>query len=233
MESVLIISWTILATIFFGFMTVVASFVEKNGNLPHKVISIWGKSIIFVSGARVKVRGLCNIDPEKSYIYMPNHQSLFDIPILTAYLKVQFRWLAKVELFHIPVFGQAMQHAGYISIDRTNRKAAFESLRKAAEIIRNGVSVLIFPEGTRSRDGISSFKKGGFVLAVDSGVPIIPIIIHGTREIMPKKKLSFKTGNVVVEVRPPVETSVYTRKNKDVLLENVRQVICKSFEKGN
>jgi 1-acyl-sn-glycerol-3-phosphate acyltransferase len=102
-------------------------------------------------------------------------------------LPVQFRWLAKAELFKIPIFGRAMRGVGYISIDRSNRKSAFESLKQAALTIRNGTSVLIFPEGTRSRDGrILPFKKGGFVLAVDAGVPVVPIIIKGTGGSCPK-----------------------------------------------
>jgi len=232
MYTVFIISWTVLSTVFFGIMVIAASFVSRNGDLSHKIAGIWARTILFVSRIRVKIRGLSKIDPSRSYIYMPNHQSLFDIPVLLS-LRVQFRWLAKVELFRIPIFGQAMKHAGYVSIDRSNRKSAFESLRKAAEIIRNGVSVLIFPEGTRSKDKtIIPFKKGGFVLAVDSGVPIVPIIIHGTGEIMPKKEMLIRHGNVLLEIRQPIETSEYSRKNKDDLMEAVRKVICDAFEQG-
>ncbi|MDM8552908.1 lysophospholipid acyltransferase family protein [Desulfobacterales bacterium HSG2] len=230
MQTTFIISWTILATIFFGAMTIIVSFLSKGGDKPHKVASMWAESILFISGIRVRVRGLSNISPDRSYIYMPNHQSYFDIPVLMAYLRVQFRWLAKVELFKIPIFGQAMQRAGYISIDRSNRKSAFKSLRQAAETIRNGVSVVIFPEGTRSRDGsISPFKKGGFIVAIDSEVPIVPVILHGTRSIMSRQRLTINPRDVEVEIRPPVETSEYTRKTKGDLLENIRQIICDRF----
>jgi 1-acyl-sn-glycerol-3-phosphate acyltransferase len=164
---------------------------------------------------------------------MSNHQSNFDIPVLLAYLDTQFRWLAKAELFKIPIFGSSMKRAGYISINRSNRRSAFESLKEAARKIRNGVSVLIFPEGTRSRDGnIRAFKKGGFVLAVDSGVPVVPIVIHGTWSIMSKKGIRIKPGNVVIEILKPIETSDYTRKTKDDLMGQVSQAICRSFEKG-
>jgi 1-acyl-sn-glycerol-3-phosphate acyltransferase len=146
---------------------------------------------------------------------------------------VQFRWLAKAELFKIPLFGYAMRRSGYISIDRSNRKSAFLSLKKAAQIIRNGVSVVIFPEGTRSLDGrIRDFKKGGFVLAVDAGVPVVPIVIHGTRAIMPKKKLRITPGQVRVEIQDPIDTKSYSRKTKDQLLERVRTIILTEFEKG-
>ncbi|MDM8526471.1 lysophospholipid acyltransferase family protein [Desulfococcaceae bacterium HSG8] len=230
MQSVFIISWTILMTIFFASMMIIASFI--NSDIPHKIAGIWAKSILLASCVPVRVRGISNLDPARSYIYMANHQSLYDIPVLLAHLPVQFRWLAKTELFRIPIFGQAMYRAGYISIDRSDRKSAFNSLKMAAETIRNGVSVLIFPEGTRSKDGnIVPFKKGGFVLAVDSGVPVVPVIIHGTGSIMAKKDLLIRPGDVILEIRTPVETSVYTRKTKNELMEEVRQTICESFEK--
>lgn len=233
MQTVVTISWTILSTIFFGTMAIIVSFLDEKGNAPHKVARVWAKSILFASRIKVTAKGLSKIDHSGSYIYMANHQSLFDIPVLLAYLRVQFRWLAKVELFKIPIFGQAMTRAGYISIDRSNRKSAFESLRRAGEIIQGGVSVMIFPEGTRSRDGnISPFKKGGFVLAVDSGVPIVPVIIHGTRAIMPTKQMTIKPGEVLLEIALPVQTSAYTRKNKDELMKHVRQIMCQYFERN-
>jgi len=232
-HTLLIMAWTIVATAFFGIIIIIVSFFYKDGHLIHKLLRIWSKSILWISCIKVTVKGISNIDPAKSYIYMCNHQSNFDIPVLLAYLPAESKWLAKAELFKIPVFGYAMKRAGYISIDRSNRKSAFESLKRASRIIREGVSVLIFPEGTRSKDGsIIEFKKGGFVLAVDSGVPVIPIIIHGTRAIMPKKQMIIKSGGVILEIREPIETSLYSRKTKDKLLQKVREVICESFEKG-
>ncbi|OQX27003.1 MAG: hypothetical protein BWK80_07580 [Desulfobacteraceae bacterium IS3] len=234
MQTVCIIFWTVIVTVFFSIMTVFVSFLSKTGELTHKVVNVWARFILFGSSVKVAVRGGYHLDPSVSYIYMPNHQSDFDIPVLLAHLKTPFRWLAKAELFKIPFFGQAMRSAGYISVERKDRRSAFESLKKAAEIIRNGVSVLIFPEGTRSKDGnIAPFKKGGFLLAVDSGVPIVPIIICGTREIMSKNRLLIKPGNVTVEIRKPIETSLYTRKNKNDLMKTVRQIICESFDKKN
>jgi 1-acyl-sn-glycerol-3-phosphate acyltransferase len=162
---------------------------------------------------------------------MANHQSNFDIPVLLGRLPVQFRWLAKQELFRIPIFGRGMRGCGYISIDRTNRKLAFESLNEAARKIREGVSVMIFPEGTRSADGrIRPFKKGGFVLSVDAGVPIVPIVIHGTRAIMPKGSLMVRSQDIRMEILAPIDTAAYTRKTKDELMEKVRSAICETFD---
>lgn len=213
-------------------MAIIVSILNKGGDTPHKIARLWAESILFASRVKVTVRGQGNLNPKGSYIYMCNHQSVFDIPVLLAHLRVQFRWLAKHELFQIPLFGTAMARAGYISINRTDRRSAFESLNRAARIIRNGVSVLIFPEGTRSKDGkIRLFKKGGFVMAVDSGVPIVPVTLHGTWEIMAKDKRILRSGNVVLEIHRPIETSSYSRKTKDDLMNAVREVICTAVEK--
>jgi len=227
-----IILWVVLSTVFFGAIAIIISFFSRTGNLVHIIARIWGKGILIVSGINVAVRGLDNIDPGRSYIYMSNHQSNFDIPVLFACLPVQFRWLAKAELFKIPIFGRAMRGAGYVKIDRFNQDSAFESINEAAGKMQNGVSIMIFPEGTRSRDGkIRSFKKGGFVMAVDSGAPIVPVILQGTWPIMAKSSLRINTGNVALHIEKPIATSGYTRDTKNDLIESVRAVICEGFEK--
>jgi 1-acyl-sn-glycerol-3-phosphate acyltransferase len=230
-KTVVVAVWVILATFVFGIIAIVMSFFVRTGDPIHKIASLWAKSILFVTRIKVSVNGLSNIDPSASYIYMSNHQSNFDIPVLLAYLPVQFRWLAKAELFRIPIFGRSMRAAGYISIDRSKRASAFESISEAAEKIKNGVSMMIFPEGTRSIDGkIRPFKRGGFVLAVDSGVPIIPIVLRGTRSIMTKGQLRIKAGHVYMDIQKPIETSDYTRQSKDALIERLRTLICDVLE---
>ena len=229
--TLFIIIWTVIDTVFFSLLVIAGSFVSSGGDLPHKIARIWAKSFLMVSRIRVNIQGLARITPGKPYIFMCNHQSNFDIPVLLAYLPVQFRWLAKAELFKIPIFGYAMQRAGYISIDRSNRRTAIKSLKQAAEIIRSGVSVMIFPEGTRSQDGtIRPFKKGGFVLAIDSGVPIVPVVIKGTYEIMTKGKFRVNPGHVRMVIHKPIDTSAYTRETKEALMESVRRVICDDLE---
>ncbi len=229
--TVIILLWTILATVIVGIIVIIVSFFSKTGNVPHLLARFWANSILWIGGVKVKVHGAEKLDPTRSFIYMANHQSNADIPVALGRLPVQFRWLAKEELFKIPLFGRAMRGVGYISIDRSNRKKAFESLKRAAETIRNGTSVLIFPEGTRSPDGrILPFKKGGFILAVDSGVPIVPIIIHGTRKIIPKGHFLIRPAPIVIQILDPVETAGYTRKNKDALLETIRTIFIDNFE---
>ncbi len=223
--------WVVFVTLVLGILVIGLSFFVRSGNPMHKIARFWGKSILVVSRIKVSVKGLSNIDLSGPYIYMPNHQSNFDIPVLLGHLAVQFRWLAKVELFKIPIFGHAMRKAGYISIDRYHRESAFESLKVAAKKIKSGISVLIFPEGTRSRDGkIRPFKKGGFVLAIDSGVPIVPVVIKGTYAIMTKGKFRVNPGHVSMIIHKPIDTSAYTRETKEALMQSVRRVICDGFK---
>jgi 1-acyl-sn-glycerol-3-phosphate acyltransferase len=231
LQTGIIVLWVIASTIVIGTLVIIVSFFSRTGNGPHLLARFWANGILWVSRVKITVTGAQNLNPTRSYIYMPNHQSNADIPLLLGRLPVQFRWLAKAELFKIPLFGRAMRGVGYISIDRSNRKSAFASLERAARTIRDGTSVLIFPEGTRSRDGrILPFKKGGFVLAVDSGVPIVPVIIRGTRDIIPKGRFMIRPAPVTMEILEPVATADYTRKTKDALLERIRAILVDSLE---
>jgi len=226
-----VLVYVVLVTIVMATVVIIVALFSRDGNSPHLVARAWAKSILFVSGIHVHINGLENLNVGGSCILMPNHQSNFDIPVLLGCLPVQFRWLAKAELFKIPIFGRGMRGCGYISIDRSNRKSAFKSLTEAATKIRNGVSVLIFPEGTRSWDGkILPFKKGGFVLSVDAGVPIVPIVIFNTWSIMHKGTLLVRRRSVRMDILAPIPTSDYTRKTKDDLMDTVRNTICNAFE---
>jgi len=232
-RSAFIIGWVVLTTAIFGILAIIISFFTRTGNPVHIIARIWGRSILMVSQVHVSVKGLSNIEPDKSYVYMANHQSNFDIPVLLGYLPVQFRWLAKAELFKIPIFGRAMLGAGYVKIDRFNRKSAFESLNQAAQRMKEGVSVMIFPEGTRSKDGsIRQFKKGGFVMAINSGVPIVPVVLRGTWPIMAKSSLRINRGDVELEIAEPIDTRGYSIESKAELMDKVRSVISQKFYKA-
>ena len=214
--------WVIIATLIVGLTVILVSFIPNSENFIHKLARAWGRSIVWVSRIKVQVFGSAHLPSSGAVIYMSNHQSNFDIPVFYSALPVQFRWLAKAELFKIPIFGRAMSGAGYISIDRSDPRSALRSLKNAAAKIRNGTSVLIFPEGTRSREGnLLPFKTGGFTLAIDAGVPIIPLAIQGTRQVMAKGDKLIHFGKVRIRLMPPVETAGHTRKNKKALMDQV------------
>ena len=187
---------------------------------------IWARFLCWIIGVTVEVRGLEKIDLSRPYIFAANHQSQFDIFALQGYSGFDFRWMAKKELFRIPLFGWGMKLAGYIPVDRSGGKKALKSLDEAAQRIAGGTSVIIFPEGTRSRDGeIHPFKAGGMVLAIKSKVPLVPVAIHGTYEVLPKGKLLAKPGNVIIIIGDPIETAGYTKKQKQELAERLHDAV--------
>ena len=232
-RTVVVILWVAAATLVMGLLVIALSLSAATAHGVHRVAQAWGRSILAVSGVRVRVEGRERIDPAAAFVCMSNHQSNFDIPVLLGHFPRPFRWLAKAELFRIPIFGRAMRGAGYIAIDRSNRPAAIESLRQAAEAVRGGVSVMIFPEGTRSPDGIlKSFKKGGFVMAIEAGVPIVPVALRGTYEIMPKKRLLIRPRAVTLAIGAPIASAGHRLHAKEALMGEVRDALQRLLAAG-
>ena len=180
----------------------------------------WGRLIARLSGVTVTMSGLDRLEKGRPYIFAANHQSQFDIFVLQGYLDFDFRWLAKLELFQVPLFGRAMRLAGYIPVDRSHSRKAIQSLDEAAVRIADGTSVIIFPEGTRSPDGrLQPFKAGAMVLAIKAGVPVVPVAILGTGQILPKGSLLARSGKVEIRVGEPIATADYTLRQKHELAE--------------
>lgn len=180
----------------------------------------WGRIITRLSGVTVCMRGLERLERGRPYIFAANHQSQFDIFVLQGYLDFDFRWLAKLELFQVPLFGRAMRLAGYIPVDRSHSRKAIQSLDEAAGRIADGTSVIIFPEGTRSPDGsLQPFKAGAMVLAIKAGVEVVPVAILGTHQVLPKGRLLVRPGRVEIRVGEPIATADYSLKQKHELAE--------------
>ncbi|MBI2413922.1 MAG: 1-acyl-sn-glycerol-3-phosphate acyltransferase [Deltaproteobacteria bacterium] len=192
----------------FIFLVIMATFVfDRSGRAIHAIVSLWARLILLLSGVRVRVEGMENIPRGKAVVFLSNHQGAFDIPVLQGFIPVQFRWIAKKSLFRIPLIGWSMSFAGYIAIDRENAAEALRSMEAAASRIRSGTSVLIFPEGTRSETGkLLPFKRGGFMLASKSGVPIVPVAVSGTNVIMRRGGFSVRPASVRVSFGHPIET---------------------------
>ena len=224
----------IIATAVTAFMSTCAflfPLISPGENKAHKVANLWARMLLWLTSTRVNVIGTENVLMGKPQIFMANHQSDFDILIVMAHIPGQFRWIAKKELFKIPIFGKAMRSAGYIEIDRQNHEKAMKSLDEAAQKIREGKSVVTFPEGTRSKDRtIKPFKQGLFHLAIKAGVPIIPISIIGAHEIMPKRTLKVRPGKITMIIDRPVDVSGYTIETRGELIERVRGIIVRNYE---
>lgn len=236
-KTVIFIVVLTISTVAFGIGALVTLFITRNSNLGHYWARLWGLVQIKATGTRVILKNKELVNPKETYVYMANHQSWFDIFVLLAYVPGQFRWLAKEELYKIPIVGQAMRLIGYIPIDRSNRAKAFESIAKAAEKVREGVSVMIFPEGTRSINGVlQPFKKGGFILAIQSKKPILPVSISGSYRVMPKRSWMVHPGTITVTFHPPIPTESYDVEDRDRLIFIVEQAIRKGLspeEGGN
>lgn len=230
-----IVAWIIyfLTTVILGTVAIILSFFDSSGNSSHLVARLWGKIQLKTTGTRVKVEGLDKVDRHESYILVSNHQSNFDIFALLGYLPIQFRWTAKASLFRIPFLGWAMARIGYIPIERESPKKAYKSMLQAAEKVKKGVSVMIFPEGTRSPDGhLQPFKKGVFLIALKSKAPILPITIKGTNKIMRKGDWRTYPGEVEIIIDQPIETTQIAASEEEQLSAKVRQIIIKNLSSG-
>lgn len=227
LRSVLFYVVLFASTVWLGLLAIGLALFTGNADLAHLAGRIWGNVNLWTAGVRVEVRGLDRIDPRKSYIYASNHQSWFDIFAILGKLPVQFRWLAKEELFHLPILGLAMRSIGYIPIDRRDRRKAFHSINRAAQQVKDGTSIVIFPEGTRSVDGVlKDFKKGGFILAIKSQQPMVPISLSGSHRILPKTgDRTIQPGTILMTLGEPIATAGLTTADRNRLIEAVKQGI--------
>ena len=184
-----------------------------------------------MGGVVLKVSGRERLDPLQQYIFMVNHQSNVDIPVLVQSVEsFQLRWIAKRELLWIPFFGWAMWASKHITVERTNRFKAVKSLQRARERIAAGISVVVFPEGTRSRDGrLLRFKKGGFLLAVAANRPIVPVTINGSRQVLPAGAWRLRAGTIEVIIGQPVPIAGFRPGNLRHLSAQVREEIEKQL----
>lgn len=192
----------------------------------------WSGGILRMAGVRVRFEGLEKVDWERPQVVVANHQSWFDVFALAAHLPGRTRFVAKEELARIPVFGPAWQACGHISINRKDRNEAISSLDRAGgRVSDEGLVMILFPEGTRSPDGrLQPFKKGAFVLAIKTGVPVVPLGISGSRKIMPKGSFRIRPGEIVIRVGDPIEVDDLARRDRNRLMTESRQRVLRLME---
>ncbi|HET6362996.1 MAG TPA: lysophospholipid acyltransferase family protein [Gemmatimonadota bacterium] len=213
-------------TVFWASLGILTWPLSPRGDLYLLYARIWSGWILKSLDIPLEVTGRERLERGQTYVLMSNHQSVFDIFALFRACDRPFRMVAKRILFWIPILGWSMWMCGFIPIDRSNRESAIRSLERAARKIRSGVSVLVFPEGTRSRDGtLHPFKKGGFMLALEAGVPVVPVVVLGTDAIMEKGSLRVGRADVTVRIGNPIETAGRGARGRDRLMEEVRRAM--------
>jgi 1-acyl-sn-glycerol-3-phosphate acyltransferase len=204
---------------------------DRPGGVFDWAPRLWCRAILWSSGVRVRLHNAEQMRHDEPRIYVVNHVSWFDIFTLASILP-HYKFVAKAELFRIPIFGRAAKAAGMISIERDNRKSAFASYDQAAAQIRRGASVVVFPEGTRGHSyQLRPFKKGPFVLAVAAQVPVVPCILHGTILIQPKGSFRVRSGEVDVHFLEPISTAEMTYEDRDRLARETRQRMADAMER--
>jgi 1-acyl-sn-glycerol-3-phosphate acyltransferase len=213
-----------------GTFSLLGSLVDARGRWQHACARAWSWLILKTSGIRVRVEGLGHVDEGQPLIFCANHQSAMDIPILFVNLPVQFRFVAKRSLFHLPFLGWHLQRSGHIPVVRDRPREALKSMETVAQRIREGKSVLLFPEGHRSRTGrMLPFKAGSFYIAILAGVPIVPITLNGTRQVLKPDTYHVRPGQTEMIVHPPIPTQGLTLQDVDALSRKVRDVIDSRF----
>jgi 1-acyl-sn-glycerol-3-phosphate acyltransferase len=218
----------VACTVALGLPSIAVGLVDHGGRFARRAAGAWGRILLVTWGVRVVVSGRENV-PAGPAVYAANHGSALDIPILFGHLPVDFRIIHKRSLHYIPVLGAYLWFGGHIGIDRESAFDARRSLERAADRIRHGTSVAVFPEGTRSPDGsVRTFKRGSFVLASNAGVPVVPVSLAGVKRVVPRGLLRLQPGTVRLTIHPAVPTAGRDPGDAAALAEEVRAVVARA-----
>jgi 1-acyl-sn-glycerol-3-phosphate acyltransferase len=217
---------TLLLTFFFSTCTVIFASLVNPAWASRTFAATWARCLSWLTPMFVEVEGASNADPERSYIVVSNHQSMYDILVIYGWLKLDLKWVMKKELRKVPAIGIGCEKAGHIFVDRRNPKKAREAIHAALQKLGDGIGILFFPEGTRSSSGkLLPFKKGAFRTAIEQQLPILPVTVVGTRDILPNKTLYLFPGKVRMVIHPAIETAGTSAASADELLQRSRRQI--------
>jgi 1-acyl-sn-glycerol-3-phosphate acyltransferase len=220
-------------TLFFAPPLILISLFTRSGWPAYRISAWWAYGVARCMGLTFSIRGKEKITPGASYIITPNHQGNADILALFRCLPTPFRWVIKKELLKIPLFGPALGRTGAIAIDRSNPQEAIKSLEEGKKKLEGGWSVLIYPEGTRSPDeNLQPFKKGAFMMAVQTGIPILPVTCNGAFRVLPKKTIFFRPGHIEVVIAAPIQTEGLTQEDVPNLIERTRHAMLSNLDTG-
>jgi len=233
LRTLLVVLVAAAATLILGTLAIVVCLLRPGGAWLMPLARVWSRLVLGAAGVKWTASRDAAIDPSRPAVYASNHQSLFDIPVLVLAMPSDFRMVAKKSLLYVPIFGQALWLAGFLFIDRSNRERAIGTLATAAERLKRGTSIVVFAEGTRSHDGtLLPFKRGGFVLAIQAGVPVVPVSLVGGSEILSKGSLRLRPGAMRVEFGPPIETTRYEYETRDALVARAREAIAEGVTRA-
>ena len=219
-----------LATPILALPVIVTSIFTRSDRMGFSMMRIWASIVSRAMGLTFSLEGEENVVPSHSYIVTPNHQGNADILALIRTLPVPFLWVIKREILQIPFLGWALGRMGTVSLDRADKEQAVKSLNQASGKLSDGWSVIIYPEGTRTRDGtLMPFKKGAFRLAIKTGVPILPVTTNGAFKVMPRKATLFRPGHVTVTIGEPIPTEGLTDRDLSSLMEKTYKAVRKNL----
>lgn len=223
----------IIATVICAPPVIVLSLITRSPVPGYTAATSFGWIVSKMTGVSASLNGGDKIVPGESYIVTPNHAGNADILAILTTLPIKFRWVVKKELLKIPLWGWALGRTGAVALDRSNRREAVKKLREGSSKLSKGWSLLIYPEGTRSPDGnLQPFKKGAFMLAVDTGVPILPVTINGAFPLLPKNTLALRSGHMTITIGDPIPTAGLTEKDVPELMEKTRAAMSENFDPG-
>ena len=211
-------------TVVLGAVSLASMLVDRRGHVAHRCARLWSRCILVTTGVRVRTLGCERVRPGRSYVFVSNHQSIYDFPILITSLPFQLRIIAKASLGAFPVLGWHLRYTGHLLIDRA--RAGRGTLKRIADLMRRGHSLIVFPEGTRSADGtVLGFRRGLFRLAIEAGLPVVPVAVVGSRHVMPKGRLMTCPGQVELVVHAPLATDGLDREDARSLADRARDII--------
>lgn len=217
-------------TYVWGVVGYVASFFDANGNLAHRCITQWARTSLALAGLQVHIEGQERLNSQSTYIFMPNHASFLDTLLAFAYIPCDFRDIIKEEVFSIPLLGLVLRRSGQIPMDRNNPWKALRSLREAADLLKEGVSVLVFPEGTRTPNGeIQEFKTALFILPIRSRIPVVPVLIEGTFQALKRGSILVNPVPLKLTFYDPIPADSFEVRDRKIYAEKVREVLAISM----
>jgi 1-acyl-sn-glycerol-3-phosphate acyltransferase len=212
-----------LATAYYGSLSLLVSLFSSTGNSQHLIARDWAAMLLRIARVKAHVEGVERIAPGGSYVFVANHRSYFDVPVILPHIGVQFRFLANQNLFSIPFIGYHLTRAGHIPVNSSNARESLHSMSEAARIIqKRGVSILLFPEGGRTYGEMGPFKDGAAYIAIKAGVPIVPIGLTGLESIMPRGSATIRGGKVTMRIGEPIETLDLTLQDRTALTQTLR-----------